>query len=411
MNKNNVTVEKLIFNYLAVTTLLLIGIGLFLNPLQEVYQGLINIVTAPGVLLTDHFEIGGAGASLVNSGLCLLVALIFLKSSKAHFSGITLAAMFIYLGFTFFGKSVLNILPIFLGVKIFSMYINEPMKNYIHLAIFATCLAPLVSVNFLGGIPGVLVGIILGIIYGFIIVPVGQNALKFHRGFTLYNIGFSGGLCALVAAAIIRSLGYDLTGVNIVSDDYATLLLVLLVVYSIGTIILGFSLKDFTLKEYLELLARPGQAVTDFFLFHNPGIVFINVGLMGLLTTLVALIAGVPLNGPIFGAIITNIGFAAFGKNPRNSLPLIIGASLMFFLTGTEVTTGVVLTLIFATCLAPIAGQYGILAGILAGILHYSIVSFTSSWQGALNLYNNGFASGIVAGFLVNIFDVLKKTE
>ena len=61
--------------------------------------------------------------------------------------------------------------------------------------------------------------------------------------------------------------------------------------------------------------------------------------------------------------------------------------------------------------LAPIAGQYGILAGILAGILHYSIVSFTSSWQGALNLYNNGFASGIVAGFLVNIFDVLKKTE
>ena len=51
--------------------------------------------------------------------------------------------------------------------------------------------------------------------------------------------------------------------------------------------------------------------------------------------------------------------------------------------------------------LAPIAGRFGVIAGIVAGMLHTAIVMCTSQMYGGLNLYNNGFSAGWVAIIMV----------
>ena len=43
------------------------------------------------------------------------------------------------------------------------------------------------------------------------------------------------------------------------------------------------------------------------------------------------------------------------------------------------------------------------MAGILAGFIHKSVATNVGFVHAGINLYNNGFAGGIVAGFLVPI--------
>ena len=65
------------------------------------------------------------------------------------------------------------------------------------------------------------------------------------------------------------------------------------------------------------------------------------------------------------------------------------------------VTPGMQLAALFAVGLAPIAGQFGIVPGVISGMLHGAIVMCTADLYGGLNLYNNGFSTGWVAIFMV----------
>lgn len=62
-----------------------------------------------------------------------------------------------------------------------------------------------------------------------------------------------------------------------------------------------------------------------------------------------------------------------------------------------------ILALLFSTTLAPVAGKFGPVVGIIAGYLHSSVALNVGIVYGGMNLYNNGFAGGIVAIFLVPV--------
>ena len=49
------------------------------------------------------------------------------------------------------------------------------------------------------------------------------------------------------------------------------------------------------------------------------------------------------------------------------------------------------------------AGKFGPVVGIIAGYLHSSVALNVGIVYGGMNLYNNGFAGGIVAIFLVPV--------
>ncbi len=67
-----------------------------------------------------------------------------------------------------------------------------------------------------------------------------------------------------------------------------------------------------------------------------------------------------------------------------------------------------ILALLLSTTLAPVAGEFGILAGILAGFLHSSVALNVGIVYGGMNLYNNGFAGGLIAMFLVPVLQSFK---
>ena len=110
--------------------------------------------------------------------------------------------------------------------------------------------------------------------------------------------------------------------------------------------------------------------------------------------------------------IFTVVGFAAFGKHPKNCAPIALGVIIAAFLIGNDLSsTGMIITVLFSTTIAPIAGTYGIFIGILAGALHLAIVTNIGIVHGGVNLYNNGFSGGLVAGFLVPIIEAFKKGD
>ncbi|MDQ9830928.1 DUF1576 domain-containing protein, partial [Acinetobacter baumannii] len=64
---------------------------------------------------------------------------------------------------------------------------------------------------------------------------------------------------------------------------------------------------------------------------------------------------------------------------------------------------------LFGTSLAPITGVFGIFWGFVAGWLHLAVVNSIGVLHGGMNLYNNGFSAGIVAGFMLPIVRTLNS--
>jgi hypothetical protein len=106
------------------------------------------------------------------------------------------------------------------------------------------------------------------------------------------------------------------------------------------------------------------------------------------------------------------MGFGAFGKHPRNALPVMLGAWLAVLVTNyTFDSVGMVIALLFVTAVSPIAGRYGPFVGILAGFLHILITPLAYAFQGGFDLYNNGFAAGFVAALLIPFLEAIKKDK
>jgi hypothetical protein len=113
---------------------------------------------------------------------------------------------------------------------------------------------------------------------------------------------------------------------------------------------------------------------------------------------------GGELNGPVIGAIFTIVGFAAFGKHPRNIVPIMIGVFLGSLAKPWSADDpSILLAALFGTTLAPIAGRFGWHWGVVAGFVHSSAALTVGPVHAGLNLYNNGFAAGIVAAVLVPV--------
>ena len=71
-------------------------------------------------------------------------------------------------------------------------------------------------------------------------------------------------------------------------------------------------------------------------------------------------------------------------------------------------TPAVLVATYLCTGLAPIAGQFGVFWGFLAGFMHMTIVQHTAFLHGGMNLYNNGFAAGLTCVLMLPIIQALR---
>lgn len=382
----------------------------------NIFNGLKLIILESDILITDYISIGGIGATLVNSALLSLMCICILIYIGIKPNGSTIAALFTVTGFSFFGKNILNVWPIFLGVWLYSKYQKEPFLNYVLIALFGTTLSPTVTQfkynSSFSQMPALIVGICLGIIIGFILPSITSYCLKLHQGYNLYNIGFASGLLGTVIMSILRAFGIDFKARLIWSTGNNLLFSILLFIFFISMLIVGYTLDKNSFSKFKKLCNQSGRLISDFYIIYGDGTVFLNMGILGILCTLYIIIIGGDLNGPTIGGIFTVAGFGGFGKHPKNTAPIIFGTILCSLLNIWKINSPqMLLSTLFSTTLAPIAGQFGWIYGVIAGFIHVCVALNTSFLHGGLNLYNNGFAGGIVAIFLVPLITSLRKDD
>jgi len=405
MEKQN----TVILVFLIVVMLAFIGTGLIADGPGAAVQGFLKLQIQPGRLINDFIAVAGVGGTLINAALAGAVGLIFIIILKIQLSGPTFAAIFTIMGFGFFGKTPLNIIPIIIGVGLAAKFAGKTFREYIIIALFGTALGPLVSLIVFEfgftGILGIPVGIAGGILTGFLLPAIAVSMLHLHQGYNLYNMGLSCGFFALFVASLVRAAGHQFENIMVWYSGDSVVLFWMVPVLSVSLIIVGLIAGGKkSLKEVLEIQKLPGRLPSDFMDLVSLEGSLINSGLIGLAGFLYVYFVGGDFNGPILGGLLTIMGFGAFGTHLKNSWPIVLGVVLSTLVFGKGLSSpGPLLAALFGTTLAPIAGQFGIVTGITAGFIHLFMVLQTGAWQGGMNLYNNGFAGGLTAALIVAV--------
>ncbi|MBS4538261.1 DUF1576 domain-containing protein [Clostridium sp. D2Q-11] len=391
-------------------------LGFILDDINQILSGLYNIVLSEDLLLTDYLVIGGIGATFINSAILSFFNIYLLHKLKVPINGTAIAGVFIVAGFAFFGKNIFNVWPIYLGTYLYSRYQKRSYRSVLYITMFATALSPIVSqLSFGLGLPiqqGLALGILFGTVIGFVVTPLSAHLVRAHDGYNIYNVGFTAGFIGTILISVLRGFGMDVNTQLILSHEYHNILKYILISFSIILFVIGYFLNNKSFKGFLDIFEFSGRLVTDFVMLIGIGNTFINMGIMGLISILYVIISDGAINGPIVGGILTIIGFSAFGKHPKNTIPVLLGVLTAGFINIWDVdSTLVIIAGLFGTTLAPIAGEYGVFAGFISGFIHLSVVMNIGSLHGGVNLYNNGFSGGIVASVLVPILDAFSKED
>lgn len=400
--------------YFVAFSMLLFGI-LSASPIKTI-SGLLDILVSPSALLTDYIVVGGLSSAFVNSSLVTLLVLCILDYNKIKYNGTTISSTFIVAGFSLFGKNILNILPIFLGVFIYAKFNGDSFKKYIYTALLGTSVAPVVSevafnmVDFGVNLQSIVLSVIVGTMLGFFLPTIALECLRILQGFNLYTTGFACGLIGILVTSLMSSFGYPQKLNMLWSEGRNIYLCAFLFLLFASFIIYGYILNGNSFNGYADVYRHSGRAVADFTLMDGIPVSFINMGVIGVFSLFYLIVLEGDVNGPTISGIFTIVGFGALGKHLKNMIPPMLGVLFMSFISNLSISDpSVQLSALFVTSLAPISGQFGPLWGIVAGVLHCSIVSCITSLHGGLNLYNNGFAAGLVVLIILPLIEALSK--
>lgn len=402
--------------YLPILALIMIILAFIFNTPKEIFVGYKNILLSSSILTTDYIAIGTLGGALVNAASILILNLVILRLLNLRMSGLIYAALYMILGFSFFGKNILNSLPIYIGIYLYAFLNKIPVKNLVISLLFSSGISPLVSYLIFGfdlayyiSIP---LGIGAGIVAGLMVPAISSHTIKFHQGYNLFNVGFSLGIISLAFNGVLRAFNLRASEISILSNDHNLFFYLFVAILALVLLIAGIILNPKSFKMIPDLYKRSGRLVSDYIRDYGVSIVMINQASLLTFEIIICLIFKIELNGAIFGTILAVSGFAGAGLHLKNTSFVMLGAILMCLVTKTNITsTSIIIGILFSAGVAPIAGRYGIVAGIIAGMLHIAILPLCRSFQGGYDLYNNGFCAGFVACILIAIIEAFKKED
>ena len=375
------------------------------------FKGLLVLLQTPTRLISDFTVIGGIGAALLNASIVGAIALGIVRFAGVRLAGPTVAGVFTMMGFSLFGNTPVNVSSIMLGVYLAGRISGKSFKQYLLISFFGTALGPLA--DFMAfeagftGLAGIAAGAVMGVAAGIILPALAIAMLRLHQGFSLYNIGLTAGFIGLFASSLLVAARHDLALGVIWNSTPDPFLFLAIPILSVITIAYGIALGGKkALTGFMAIMKLNGRLPSDFMELVSNGATLVNMGVLGLLCSAYIFVVGGDFNGPTLGGLMTIMGFASFGKHPRNCSPVMAGVLVATLVFGKSPSApGPLLALLFGTTLAPLAGEFGVIAGFVAGFLHLVIVERSAAWHGGLNLYNNGFAGGLTAAFIVALIE------
>ncbi len=378
-------------------------------------EGLRTIQFAECGLVTDFIATGGLSASFVNAALVTLLCVLFIRLSGSPYTGTSLASVIMTTGFCFFGINVVNMLPIMTGTWLYAFSRGEPFKKYVHVGFWACCAGPVVQYLAVYGhyspAFNLFSGILLGIVCGFLVTGCASATAKAHEGMNLYNAGFASGIVLIGVSSIMKGFGYTFASVFTWNTEYKGMVALYICIMLAVWFLTGFLLNGNSFAGLWELGKQSGHRA-DFVKTEGLGTTMMNMSLTGLVGAVFILLIGGDPSGPVISGILSMFSFGAIGKHYRNVIWVIAGIVILSFFSNWNLTDPAVqFSALLGTCISPFAGKYGPFWGMVAGMIHISVVRHSGAFHSWLNLYNNGFAGGVTSVILLPFIRALKKEQ
>ena len=406
------------------------------------------ILVSPCKVTTNYFALGGFAATFLNMGLVGLFCWGLCQLPGAKAGNATTLGFLLTVGFGAWGINPLNMIPTILGVFLYALVKKEQCGSLVNAMMFSTGIAPLISdllvrypsADYIGFNPlGIALGLFVGIIIGFFLPAGLGHAPNIHKGYNHYSaavpVGFTAFFLRVVLYKVLLGQSVGETAKQTLYSGSAEFFwgcnifcLVLFGLCIVFALLMGCKPKD-----YWNLMKDPGQGVSFSTKYGNAAFLM-NVGVFGLMIVgyynLAAFLDGgaarmaTVWTGMTFGIVFCMLCTCNSGSHPRNVLPIMVGYIATSYLFGwlsgllgvenyslTVGAQGILIGLCYANGLSPIAGKYGFGYGILAGGLHYLLVTAVPEMHGGFCLYNGGLTAAIIAMLLVPQLEKFCKTK
>jgi len=158
---------------------------------------------------------------------------------------------------------------------------------------------------------------------------------------------------------------------------------------------------------------------TDFVATGGFGVTLVNVALVLLFELMIIHFSNAPITGPLLAALITTAGFAFFGTNLFNTIPIVLGVALYSRLEKIPMRT-FLLHAFMGTAIGPLVSYIGfgidlepalsltlaIQTGLIIGMVLPPLSSSFLRFHQGYNLYNLGFTAGVIGLIAVAILRI-----
>lgn len=187
------------------------------------------------------------------------------------------------------------------------------------------------------------------------------------------------------------------------------------IAFSILLMTLGLTLDapSNILPGLYHIVTMQDLLITDYVQIAGVGAALVNSGLVTLVSILLIKFSGEAFNGFTLVELGLMAGFALFGKNVFNIWPILLGTWLYARYQKEPFRKHLSVGLL-ATSLSPLVSYMalgsvhaslplGILSGVAIGFILPPLSAYTYKIQNGLNLYNMGFACGLLAMMIVPV--------
>lgn len=190
----------------------------------------------------------------------------------------------------------------------------------------------------------------------------------------------------------------------------------------LALLVMGLAVGDWsTLPAGLyAIVTYQDVLITDYFAVAGPAAAFVNAAVVGAFTLAVLRCCRVHVNGYTIVVIGLMTGFSFFGKNLFNTLPILAGTWLYARVKGQKFSKYAAAGLL-ASALGPAVSFFalhsgwghvglGLLMGVAIGFCIPPLSSYTYKVQNGMNLYNMGFACGLMALVIVPVMAAMGRS-
>ncbi len=408
--------------------------AVFMPDGANMISGLWQIMSQPGKISTNYFELGGVAATFLNMGLVGLCFLGLILAFHGTANNVTTFGFILTVGFSAWGINVLNIWPTVLGVLLYCLVKKEKPGANINAMLFSTGIAPIISdllvrypyaeaVGF--NLPGLLIALAVGILIGFTLPAGLAHAPAVHKGYDLYSAAVP--IC--FTAFFLNAALYKTMGIALPSAPAAETLQVaaqgavnIFCCILFGGCIVFALLLGCKPRDYLALLRSEDHVASVSGRLGN-AVMMMNLGVYGLFILAYYNLIGATFNSITLGVIFCMLCACNSGSHPGNVWPIMLGYGLasvvcgiLSGIAGGSFTLGInaqaiVVGLCFANGLSPITSKYGWFWGMVSAVGHYLLVTSVPNMHGGFCLYNGGFTAAVICLLLVPQLERFCKTK